>query len=46
VSWSTKNEVVGSTKVVILFTLLLAALLFVVDLAFQGFFSMIGVLKK
>ncbi len=45
VNWSTRSEVIGSTKVVILFTALMAAVLFVVDLAFQGFFRFIGVLK-
>ena len=45
VSWSTKNEIIGSTKVVILFTLLLALTLFIVDVLFQLFFSSIGVLK-
>ena len=45
VSWSTKGEVIGSTKVVILFTFLLAALLFVVDVVFQNLFQWIGVLK-
>lgn len=45
VSWSSKREVIGSTKVVILFTLLLALFLFVVDFAFQVFFKSVGVLK-
>ena len=45
VSWSTRSEVIGSTKVVIMFTILLAVLLFVVDLFFQFVFSGIGVLK-
>jgi len=45
VSWSTKNEIIGSTKVVIMFTVLLAVVLFVVDLLFQTMFSSIGVLK-
>ena len=45
VSWSTRREVIGSTKVVIMFTLLLAASLFFVDIIFQRFFSWIGVLK-
>ncbi len=45
VSWSDRKEIIGSTKVVILFTFLLAALLFVVDLFFQWFFSGLGVLK-
>ncbi len=45
VSWSTRREVIGATKVVILVTLLLAALLGVVDLIFMLFFQWIGVLK-
>lgn len=46
VSWSSKREVIGSTKVVIVFTLLLAVLLFSVDTVFQSLFLWIGVLKK
>ena len=45
VSWSSRTEVIGSTKVVILFTVLLAVLLFVIDLVFQTGFRSIGVLK-
>lgn len=45
VNWSTRREVIGSTKVVILFTLLMAAYLFVVDVVFQNLFQAIGVLK-
>lgn len=45
VSWSSRREVIGSTKVVIMFTILLAALLFLVDLLFQTIFRWIGVLK-
>ncbi len=45
VSWSTKREVIGSTKVVIMFTFMLALLLFGVDLVFQTAFQWIGVLK-
>jgi len=45
VSWSSRREVIGSTKVVIMFTILLAALLFTVDLLFQTVFRWIGVLK-
>ncbi len=45
VSWSSKGEVIGSTKVVILFTVLFSLLLFVVDLAFQSLFKWLGVLK-
>ncbi len=45
VSWSTKREVIGSTKVVIAFTLLMALLLFIVDVTFQTLFKALGVLK-
>lgn len=45
VNWSTKREVIGSTKVVIMFTVLLAVLLFAVDLAFQSVFRWLNVLK-
>lgn len=45
VNWSSKAEVIGSTKVVILFTLLMAGSLFFVDLLFQKLFSLMGVLK-
>ncbi len=46
VSWSSRSEVIGSTKVVIMFTILLALFLFLVDFFFQQVFSSIGVLKK
>lgn len=45
VSWSSRREVIGATKVVILFTILLVAVLFVIDVSFQTFFSWINVLK-
>ena len=45
VNWSTKREIIGSTKVVILFTVLMAVLLFTADFIFQNFFMLIGVLK-
>jgi preprotein translocase subunit SecE len=45
VSWSSRREVLGSTKVVIVFTILLSVLLFVIDVVFQYFFRSIGVLK-
>ena len=45
VSWSSRREIIGSTKVVIAFTLLLTLVLFVVDLIFMAFFSWINVLK-
>jgi preprotein translocase subunit SecE len=46
VSWSSRREIIGSTKVVILFTLLMSVFLFVVDLAFQAMFSGLGILKR
>ena len=46
VSWSSKREIIGSTKVVILFTLLMSFFLFAVDLAFQAMFSGMGILKR
>jgi len=45
VNWSSRKEIIGSTKVVILFTLLMAMFLFSVDLGFQKFFQIIGILK-
>ncbi len=45
VSWSTKREIIGSTKVVILFTVALALFLFAVDFLFHVIFSAAGVLK-
>jgi preprotein translocase subunit SecE len=46
VNWSSRREILGSTKVVIMFTILLAVILFVVDLVFMSFFSWIGVLRE
>lgn len=45
VSWSSKREIVGGTKVVIATTIILALLLWAVDLAFGFFFDWIGVLR-
>lgn len=45
VSWSTKKEVIGSTKVVLAFTLMMALFLFIVDGAFIVIFSSIDVLQ-
>ena len=45
VSWSSKRELIGSTKVVILFTVLMSLFLFTVDVLFQALFSWMGVLK-
>ncbi len=44
VSWSNRSELIGSTKVVIIFTLMLAFLLFVADFVFIWFFTLIDVL--
>lgn len=45
VSWSNRKELFGSTKVVILFTVALAVILFLVDIVFMTFFNAIGVLR-
>ena len=45
VNWTTRKELIGSTKVVILFMFLIAIYLFVCDLVFGGFFQMIHVLR-
>lgn len=45
VNWSTRKEVFGATRVVIVTVFSLAILLFLVDLLFIVFFSSIGVLK-
>ena len=45
VSWSSKKEVIGSTKVVVFTTVMLAVMLFVVDIVFRFFFEKIGVLR-
>ena len=45
VSWSNRKELFGSTKVVILFTVMLAVILFTVDIVFMTFFNAIGVLR-
>jgi preprotein translocase subunit SecE len=44
VSWSSRREIVGSTKVVIITTLILAGILFGVDLVFTVLFRWLGVL--
>jgi preprotein translocase SecE subunit len=45
VSWSNRRELIGSTKVVIVFSILIAALLFIVDVGFVMLFGWIRVLK-
>jgi len=45
VNWTSRKEIIGSTKVVIFVLLSLGALLFIVDMFFMLFFNWIGVLK-
>lgn len=45
VNWSSRREVWGATRVVIVSVLGLALVLFVVDIFFMGVFSWVGVLK-
>ena len=45
VNWTTRKELIGSTKIVILFMFLIAIYLFVCDLLFGGFFKLIHVLR-
>ena len=46
VNWTSRRELVGSTKVVIVFMFLIAIFLFLVDVAFGYLFYVIGVLKN
>lgn len=41
VNWTSRKDLIGSTKVVILFMFLIAAILFVVDLVFSWIFGLI-----
>lgn len=45
VNWTSRKDIIGSTKVVIFVVLSMAVLLFVVDLFFMAFFNAVGVLK-
>lgn len=45
VNWTTRKDIIGSTKVVVIMTMFMGILLFIVDLFFMGFFTSIGVLK-
>lgn len=45
VNWSSWPEVIGSTKVVILFVLLMSLMLVIMDTLFMAIFSGLGVLK-
>ena len=44
VSWSSKKEIVGSTKVAIVFTFILAAVLFAVDILFATVFKTLNIM--
>ncbi len=45
VNWTSRKEIIGSTKVVIFVVVAMSILLFVVDILFMLFFSWIGILK-
>ena len=45
VNWTTRKELIGSTKVVIFFVILISLILFLLDLLFGYFFQMIKVLE-
>jgi preprotein translocase subunit SecE len=45
VNWTTRAELMGSTKVVIFFVLLISAFLFMLDVIFGYFFQLIKVLE-
>src|SRR5688572_17384544 len=45
VNWTSRKDLIGSTKVVIVFMFLIALILFLVDIVFSYFFYLIGVLK-
>ncbi len=46
VNWTSRKELIGSTKVVILFMFFIAFFLAVIDVLFSGFFQLIGVLHE
>ena len=45
VNWPSRREVIGSTWIVICGTMLMALLLFVVDIVFASLFQTIGILE-
>jgi preprotein translocase subunit SecE len=45
VNWTTRKELIGSTKVVIFFVILISLVLFLLDLLFGYFFQLIKVLE-
>ena len=46
VNWTSRKELIGSTKVVIVFMFLIAFFLFAIDIGFSYFFFLIKVLKN
>ncbi|MGB7159004.1 MAG: preprotein translocase subunit SecE [Tepidisphaeraceae bacterium] len=44
VNWTSRKELIGSTKVVIIFMFLIAGILFLIDIIFGSFFHLIHVL--
>ena len=45
VNWTTRKELIGSTRIVILFMIIITLFLFACDLLFGAFFHLVGVLK-
>jgi preprotein translocase SecE subunit len=45
VNWTTRKELIGSTKVVVVFVIIIALILFGLDVVFGYFFQMIKVLE-
>ena len=45
VNWTTRKELIGSTKVVIIFMFIISIFLFTCDIIFGAFFHVIGVLR-
>lgn len=45
VNWTSRKELIGSTKVVIIFMVLVASILFIIDIVFGYFFKLIKVLE-
>ena len=45
VNWTSRKEIIGSTKVVVIVMLFMATLLFFVDMFFMSAFSSLGLLK-
>jgi preprotein translocase SecE subunit len=46
VNWTTRKDIIGSTKVVIIVVVCMSIMLFLVDIFFMWFFSLIGVLES